>query len=243
MRKLFLFPILFLCSTITFGQGFSSFTAEDTLQPAVIKHTKGDAPSSVEVIVSEKADIKNIKFRYKLLSGCSLSPQLNNDFTQPQKVLVTKTDGTSKEWVVTVKKLQKATLPFELNFSDQNPSAWNSSIAGWAGIGIDTTKPSVIRFGNEGASFWAAFDKPAKSVTYKLIPVSKTKVDFDGIFLVETSEDAQKWIKLTEYNSKNQFEESNTYSFNLPENARFVRWTYTERNKLNINLNNISIKN
>lgn len=241
MRKIVFSVLAVLLSIPVFAQGFSTFIVEGSLHPAVIKNAKGDEPSSIEIIVSPKSDVSNINFKYRLLSGCSVSPAITADFTQPQKVLVTKNDGTSKEWILYVKQLTPASLPLELSFSTDNPSEWNHKVKGWAALGVDQSKPTVIRFGNKAVSFWVAFNEPAKQLKYELKMVSKEKVNFDGEFIVETSADGQKWKILKEFDETNQISVDGNYQHDLSKDVRFIRWTYITRNKLNLNLNNIEV--
>lgn len=240
MKKLFLFILSSIFVVSVFSQGFASFNVEESLQPAVIKYIT-DESSLIEVLVSEKANIKNIKFKYKLNGGCSLGKELKADFSQPQTVVVNKNDGNSKEWIVNVKQLKAASLPVELNFSNDNLSIWSSDVIGWAGIGTDPRITSVIRFGNKGVSFWVAINKPAKKLDYQLKIVSKEKVKFDGEFIVETSTDGQKWSILNEFNEQNQISADGNYRHDISKDVRFIRWTYVTRNKLNLNLNNIYV--
>ena len=240
MKKLILSILTLILTLPVFAQGFASFNVEGSFQPAVIKYVT-DGPSYIEVLVNETTDIKNVKFRYKLNGGCSLDKELKTDFSQPQKVIVNKNDGTSKEWVVNVKQLKPASLPLELTFSNENLSIWNQSIVGWAGIGIDPRITSAVRFGNKAVSFWVAINKPAKKLDYQLKMVSKERVKFDGEFVVETSANGQNWNLINEFNEQNQISADGNYRHDISKDVRFIRWTYVSRVKLNLNLNNIYV--
>lgn len=240
MKKLIVIILTAVFTLPLFAQGFASFNVEGSLQPAVIKNIT-DGPSQIEVLVSEKTDIKNVKFKYKLYSGCSLEKELTADFTQPQTVVVNKNDGNSKEWVVNVKQLKAASLPLELIFSNNNLSIWDAGVTGWAGIGIDPRITSTIRFGNKGVSFWVAIKQPATKVDYQLKMVSKEKVSFDGEFVVEASKDGRSWELLKEFNEQNQISADGNYRHDISKDIRFIRWTYVSRVKLNLNLNNIYV--
>lgn len=242
MKRLLFFLLSFVLMSPVFSQGFASFTVEGSLQPALIKYLV-DEPALIEVLVGEKTDIKNIKFKYKLNSGCSLEKELTTDFTQPQTVVVNKNDGTSKEWQVNVKQLKSSSVPLELAFSSNNLSIWDSNVIGWADIGIDhrMTMTSVIRFGNKGVSFWVAINQPASKLDYQLKIVSKEKVNFDGEFVVETSKDGRSWELLKEFNDQNQISADGNYRHDISKEVRFIRWTYVSRVKLNLNLNNIYV--
>ena len=240
MKKL-IFSVLSIVLVLpVFSQGFASFNVDGSFQPAVIKYVT-DGPSFIEVLVNEKTDIKNVKFKYKLNGGCSLEKELKTDFCQPQTVVVNKNDGSSKEWIVNVKQLKAASLPLELTFSNNNLSIWDQSIVGWAGIGIDPRITSVIRFGNKGVSFWVAINKPAKKLDYQLKMVSKESVKFDGEFIVEASADGQSWSLIKEFNEQNQISADGNYRHDITKDVRFIRWTYQTRLKLNLNLNNIYV--
>lgn len=241
MKKYLLSVVAVLLFIPAFSQGFSTFIVEGSLSPAIIKNVVSDDPSYIEVIVSPKADISNINFKYRLLSGCSLAPVISPDFTHPQKVVVSKNDGTSKEWILYVKQLTSASLPLKLSFSTNNPSEWNHKVRGWAALGVDQSKPGVIRFGNKDVSFWVAFSEPATKLEYQLMKVSKAEVGFDGEFVVETSADGQKWKVLKEFDERNQISADGHYRHDLSKDVRFIRWTYVSRNKLNLNLNDIIV--
>lgn len=240
MKKLIFSLITLLLTVPMFSQGFSTFTVEGALQPAVIKNI-ADKNSLVEVLVGEKADIKNLKFKYKLYSGCTLSKELTTDFSQAQLVTINKNDGVSKDWLVDVKQLKPASLPLELNFSNANPSTDNNENVGWAGLGTDQRITSAVRFGNKGVSFWVAINEPASKLDYELKMVSKDKVTFDGEFVVETSKDAKSWKVLKEFDERNPISMDGNYSHELAKDVRFIRWTYFTRNKLNLNLNKIIV--
>lgn len=240
MKKL-IFSVLSIVLVLpVFSEGFASFNVDGSFQPAVIKYVT-DGASYIEVLVNEKTDIKNVKFKYKLNGGCSLDKELKVDFSQPQTVVVNKNDGSSKEWIVNVKQLKAAPLPLELTFSNNNLSIWDQSVVGWAGIGIDPRITSVIRFGNKGVSFWVAINKPAKKLDYQLKMVSKENVKFDGEFIVEASVDGQNWSLIKEFNEQNQISADGNYRHDITKDVRFIRWTYQTRVKLNLNLNNIYV--
>lgn len=226
----------------TAAQGFSSFKVENSLCPASIRNVV-DGVSIVEVLVGENTAIENVKYSYRLYSNSRLSKELTPDFSTPQQVTIEKSDGTSKEWKVVVKQLKPAKVPCRFDFSESNPSVWNNAVTGWAGIGLDETKPSVIRFGNKGVSFWVAVDGKATKVNYKLVPVSKTRVEFDGEFVVDASTDGRSWEELKTFNSGSQISIDGNHQHDLPRNVKYIRWTYVLRNKLNLNLNNIVISN
>ncbi len=240
MKKILSFALSCVVAITAAAQGFSSFTVEGSLVPASIRNIV-DGVSIVDVLVSETTPINNVKFKYRLYSNSSLSKELTPDFQLPQQVTILKTDGTSKDWMVRVKQLKAAKVPFSLDFSDVNPSEWSNDAVGWAGIGIDETKPSVIRFGNKGVSFWVAVDGKATKVNYKLMPVSRTRVEFDGEFVVEASVNGRTWEELKIFDQFNQISIDGNYQHELPKNVKYIRWTYVSRNKLNINLNAISV--
>lgn len=241
MRKVFLILSIVGLATQAMAQGFASFYVNDALVPAVIKFVTGENPSTVETIVPASVDIKNVNFKYKLLSNCSMETTISNDFSSPQTVVVNKNNGDSKPWLINIKQLKPASLPLELSFSKDEPSEWDSSVEGWAGVGVDETKPTVIRFGNKGVSFWVAFDEPATSVSYNLWVVSKEHLKFDGEFVVEASKDGKKWKTIQEFDDRKPISEDGNYTNKLRKDDRYVRWTYYTRNKQNINLNHIVV--
>lgn len=241
MKRVILSLTVIFLGLNLFSQGFSAFSVEGELQKAVIKNV-ADGASRIEVIVDESMDLTNVKFKYRLYGGCYLDGKISSDFTEPQRITVGKRGVDSKDWIIYIKRLQKAPLPFQLSFSKDNPSVWSNEVVGWAGILVDETKETVIRFGNHGVSFIVAVADAPKSVEYELTPVSKEKVKFDGKFVVETSPDCRTWTSLYTFDSKNNFSEEPVYKHELSSDVRYVKWTYVERNRLNINLNNIHIE-
>ncbi|NDV79502.1 hypothetical protein D0T57_11020 [Dysgonomonas sp. 511] len=220
------------------AQGFAQFNAQGAITEARIKDNGKNKTSVVEQIVGTGVDLKKIDFKYKLYSACTLEQPIEADFTQAQNVKISKQDE-SKNWTISVKQLKPASLPFVLSFSDSNGSVYNSDVVGWATYGTDETKPTVARFGDKNVSFYVAFDGVAKEVSYKLTAVGTV---FDGKFLVEESADGKKWTVIAEYNDKNTFEKDSEFTNQLSEDSRFVRWTYADRKKVNVNLNDISIR-
>ena len=100
MKKTYLFIFCLIgIQAVAFSQGFSNFVVSGALERPTIKNVS-DGPSLIECIVGEDVDIKNVDFKYRLLSGCSLETDLQNDFTNPQKVAVLKNDGSAKIWIV-----------------------------------------------------------------------------------------------------------------------------------------------
>ena len=240
MKKTLTFIAFIVLTSTLFAQGFATFIVDGSIVPANIKNVK-NGNSLIEVLVSDDVDIKNVNFKYRLISGCELENEISNDFTNTQTITVKRNNGDTKKWDLMVKPLKPVSLPFELNFSKHNPSEWTTDVNGWAGIGVDTSKETVIRFGNSGVSFWIAFDEAPGKLVYELTPVSRDPVDFDGEFVVETSTNAKRWRTLHTFNKRRQFNESGIYEAELDKNVRYIRWTYYERNKLNINLNNIAV--
>ena len=221
------------------AQGFSSFEVEGALFKANIKNVTSGA-SRVEVIVGPDTDLKNIKSKYRLLSACRMEDKISKDFTSPQKVEIYKESAT-KEWIIQVKKLQAASLPLELDFSDKNSSVYTSATKGWATQGTDESKPSVVRFGNNGVSFIVAFEGEASEVSYDLHLVGAKGTEFDGKFAVETSTDGKKWTNLAIFDSKNPFKPDSSFTNELTADVRFIKWTYVSRQKQNVNLNKIIV--
>lgn len=242
MKKTFFCVTLMLFSVTLFSQGFSSFLVDNALSPAKIKFAKGDIPSTVEILVSPETDLSNVKFKYQLTSANKVSPDISSDFTKPQYVKVLKGDGTSKEWIITVKRLSPSALPMNLVFSNTNPTnEWDNDVLGWAGLDIDPKNPIVVRLGNQGATFWVAFNQAPATLSYNLKIVSREPVKFDGEFLVEVSADGKKWKIITEFNARKSISVEGDYEHKLSKDIRFVRWTYYTRNKQNLNLNKIVV--
>ena len=240
MKKITTLTLALLTLFAMYGQGFRTFDVEGQLLPTLIKNnSKGT--SLVEVITDGSVDLENVDFKYKLYSGSSVVNDISSDFTEPQLITVTKRGEDEKVWELKVKPLVAEKLPFKLSFSKDNLSIWSPSVVGWAGIGVDEEKNTVIRFGNEGVSFLVAFEGDANSVSYELSPVSKELVNFDGVFHVETSANGKDWKAIHTFDKRNNFDTSNMYTHPIESGVRYIKWTYNKRNKLNINLNNIEI--
>lgn len=222
------------------AQGFAKFNVEGAISEASIKNVK-QGPSKVEVIVGENVNLKNVKFRYNLLSGCTLDGSLSKDFTEPQTVSVSKNDGSAKEWIVEIKKVTPAPLPLVLEFGKENPAIWNADAKGWVSSGTDESKPTVVRFGNSKVSFIAAYEGEAKEVSFDLTLVGKAEDKYSGTFKLEASADGKTWKDVSSFDNGKITTDSH-FTCPLDSDSRFVKWTYKERNKQNVNLNNITIK-
>jgi len=242
MKKLSISLIIsFVFCLSGLGQGFVFFKPDGALTETLLKNGKDGANSVIETIVNEKVDIANLTVNYKLLSNCSLSKTpLTSNFTGVEYITVNKKNGDSKDWTLIVHQLKPATLPFELSFSKNKPCDLSfENPKPWAGYGIDYTKPTVIRFGNAGVGFFVAFEGEAKEVSFELVCVSDQA--FNGEMDVEYSQDGSKWKKLITYTPEKPFKNGEKNTLALPSNARYVRWVYAVRERINVNLNNISI--
>jgi hypothetical protein len=231
---------IFTCAIVS-AQGFANFKVEGALTATLLKNNTKTA-SLIETIVPADVDIKTLPVKYKLLSSCSVdeSTPLDNDYTNAKHVVITKKDGTSKEWNINVHQLVPASLPLEIAFSKSNPCSPEVSSKPWAGYGLDYSKPTVARMGNDGIGLFAAYDAAASEVKFDLTVVGGA--EFKGEFDVETSVDGKKWSNLKTYKA-GSFTGTETFTLDLPADARYVRWIYALREeKQNVNLNNIRIK-
>ena len=235
--NIILFISCIFCSSVL-GQGFVFFKPDGALTETLLKNTN----AVVETIVNDKVDITNLPVKYKLLSNCSFLPttSLPGNFTTVQQVTIDKKGEDSKNWTLIVHQLKPASLPFELSFSKTNPCDLSfENPKPWAGYGIDYTKPTVARFGNSGVGFFVAFEGEAKEVGFELTCVGNQ--EFNGEMDVEYSQDGLKWKKLITYTPAKPFVSGEKSTLPLPSNARYVRWIYAVREKINVNLNNIYI--
>ena len=245
MKKLIIFCIIstISCASV-FGQGFVFFNPDGALTETYLKNHKEGVNSVIETIVSDKTDITNLSVKYKLLSNCSFSAEtpLKNDFSTVNYVTIDKKGEDSKNWTLIVHQLKPAPLPLNLSFSKSNPCDLSfENPKPWAGYGIDYTKPTVVRFGNAGAGFFVAFEGEAKEISFELNCVGKDNPEFNGEMDVEYSQDGLKWKTLITYTPLKPFKNGEKNVLPLPANARYVRWVYAVREKINVNLNNISI--
>lgn len=242
MNRIAAFALTVCLAVGASAQGFRQFTIEGGLADGSIKHMK-EGPSKVEVIAGKDVDLKKVKCKYRLLSGCTLEHGLDKDFTRPQTIKVNKNDGTSKDWEITVKKINPAPLPLNLKFTEENPAVWTPETQGWVNAGTDEGKPMVVRFGNHGVSFIAAYEGEAKEVSFQLYLVGKDGDTFGGKFQVLTSADGLTWTDLEGFDGQLTIEKRRTITCALPADARYIKWLYVTRDgKQNVNLNNICVK-
>ena len=241
-RRIFtaIVSVLFFSNGL-YAQGFSSFKVEGSLTQTLLKNRTKSA-SIIETIVDASADIKSLPVKYKLLSGCVISEEtpLNNDYTKVKHVTVNKKDGSSKDWSIIVHQLVPGKLPLQIAFSKTNPCDLDfTNPKPWAGYGIDYSKPTVVRMGNDGIGFFAAYDGVAKEASFEFTVVGGAV--FNGEFDVETSIDGKKWKNLKTY-KEGDVTGTEILTLSLPSEARYIRWIYALRDKQNVNLNNIYIK-
>lgn len=240
MKKIITLTLVLLSFVIANGQGFKTFKVEGQIYPALIKdNSKGT--SVVEVIVDENVNLEKVDFKYNLYSRSVVKDDIKPDFTEPQVVTINRKDVGDKVWEIKIMPLIPVQLPLKLNFTSNNTSKWNSSVKGWAGLGIDDSKNTVVRFGNQDVAFIVAFNEDAQSVSYELTPLWKVPTNFDGLFKVETSNNGKDWKTIYTFDKNNNFDSSGKYSHPIETGTRYIKWMYNERNKLNINLNNIFI--
>lgn len=240
LKASILITFAFLMNISIYAQGFAFFQVENALTKALIK-ANGDKAGTIELIVGENIDLKNVPMKYKLLGGCKLdeATPLNNDFTKPQTVKINK-NGTEKEWIIAVHQVKGETLPVIIKFGKNNPCTIESDET-WGGYGIDYSKNTVARFGNDDNMFFAGIPQGAKKVSYTLTVVGDKPLE--GIFDVETSEDGNKWKRLVSYSSGNPVRNNENVTMELPSKAKYIRWVYATREaKQNVNLNNITIE-
>ena len=228
-------------AAILSAQGFANFKVEGALTATHLKHNTG-VPSVIETVIPADLNLKELPVKYKLLSSCSIdeATPLNNDFTKAKTVVVNKKDGTSATWNINVHQLVPGKLPLEIAFSKTNPCSPEAGAKPWAGYGIDYTKPTVARMGNNGIGFFAAYDGAATEVSFDLTAVGGK--EFKGELDVETSVDGKKWSNLKTF-TPGSFTATESFTLELPSEARYVRWIYAVREeRQNVNLNNILIK-
>lgn len=222
------------------AQGFAFFQVENAITKSLIK-PNGDKTGVIEIIVGENIDLKNTPIKYKLLGGCKISEStpLTNDFSKPQIIKINK-GQSEKEWIVAVHQVKSEGSSLNLKFGKNNPCTIESG-ASWGGYGIDYSKNTVVRFGNDGNMFFAAIPQGAKEAKYTLTVVGDKALE--GIFDVETSEDGNKWKRVVSYSSGNPIKNNESVSLELPKKAKYIRWVYATREaKQNVNLNNITIQ-
>ncbi len=252
MKKIFIL-LLAICSVGTmFGQttaqGIASITIEGTLSP-VSKRNPKDVPGEIQAVVAPGFDMENVIINCNLASGYSLvggEDAIPKDFSTENPQTIQVTDGTVvSNWVITIKKINPATLPFSQTFSSSNQvTSWNTSTIGWAAAGIDATGyPNVVRFGSAPISFVVAFNSAPSTVSYKLNSVTG---DFKaGKFVVEASKDGISWATLRIFDIDGSLTTTpQDFSDNLDATDRYVRWIYESRpssGAVNVNLNNIAV--
>ncbi|MGL4331196.1 MAG: hypothetical protein ACRCSR_00070 [Bacteroidales bacterium] len=222
------------------AQGFAFFQVENAITKSLIK-PNGDKTGVIEIIVGENIDLKNTPIKYKLLGGCKISEStpLTNDFSKSQIIKINK-GQSEKEWIIAVHQVKSEGSSLNLKFGKNNPCTIESGTS-WGGYGIDYSKNTVVRFGNDGNMFFAAIPQGAKEAKYTLTVVGDKVLE--GIFDVETSEDGNKWKRVVSYSSGNPIKNNESVSLELPKKAKYIRWVYATREaKQNVNLNNITIQ-
>lgn len=244
MKKIFTLLVAFTATTSAFAQGFSSISVEGALTGVSIR---GGA-NELQVVVSENTDLNNIVINATPETGAEIDGALPKVFTEnvAQNIPLKKTDGSgSRTWAFTIRKLRPATLPFSktvANSDGDKVSDWTTSTLGWSYAGIDIGQAAVIRYGTKTPTFVVGFAESPKNVTYNLYTVSKNFPE-GNIFDVEASADGITWRTLHSYVGADALTTTNpsNYSHDLQSTDRFIRWTYTERSSVNLNLNNIVV--
>jgi hypothetical protein len=237
MKKV-LIAIVFFTTIPLFSQVFTSFSVKGSMVETLLKNSAG----KIETIVDETIDIKNLDFKYKLNSGTTISDStpLNKDFTKPQYIKLENPNEGNKTWQVVVNQLRNASLPLTLSFSKSAPLDINSSNPkSWSGYGIDYKRTDALYFGDEGVTFYIAFNAGAKELSYTLAVLATDAIA--GEFAVECSTDFKRWSTMANYTSTNSMLKNNVYTHALKSDVKYIRWVYYTRVKQNVTLNNITV--
>lgn len=237
-----LFALIF-CAGIANAQNFSKF---DVVDNQGVKGLNGLAHRTgariIDILVPENFNTSQVTVDYAMDGSSVLSGDMPVNFSSPQ-IVKTKKDASSAdtEWTVTLKKVKPDYLPLFLDFSQNNLNTadWNETTKGWAWAAIDPAQTKVIRFGNLTATFIVAFSEAAETISYSL---NKIGSDYgDALFHVYASADGEDWETLRTFDQENPLQTTATsYTDNLSDVIRYVKWVYTKR-VLNVNLNNISV--
>lgn len=243
--KKYLPLILFVCifAAIANAQNFSKFEVTDNAGKKGLNglaHRPG--AKVVDILVPEDFNTANVTVDFALEGNGILSGTMPVDFSTPQTVKTKKDAAASDtEWTVTLRKVKPAELPLFLDFSQDNLSTagWDENTEGWAWAAIDTGQSKVIRYGNLTATFIVAFSTAPRNVSYSLNTVGSAFGD--ALFHVYASADGETWNALRTFDSTNQIPTtSQSYTDELSEDIRYVKWIYTKR-VVNVNLNNIAV--
>lgn len=258
MKKFTILLSLLITVAFAHGQNFSTFGIEGALSMGSIRNT---TPGTVEVVVPQDFDVTKCKISFTLGATLAFDPnftvlQDNSviDLSSPVTVkLVDSATGTSREVVITVKKINPATtLPLDVAFSSTNTSEpWDNTVVGWADSGLDPRKNTVARFGTSQVSFIVAFaplTATAGNVTYNLWAVG-TAFDADAAkpgcdFRVYASADGNNWRELAVHTSSVaplSTDNSIAYTHNLQAGDKYVKWVYVNRDGINVNANNFKV--
>jgi len=246
MKKIFTFLIACLAITTLSAQNFMKFDATDNNGvKALTGLTHLTGKSTVDIIVPENFNLTNVTVDWAVAATDEvLTTPFPTDFSTPQIISV-KGVSSTKNWTVTFRKINSASLPLSLVFSTDNmTNAWTPATIGWAGASIDPAdnNAKVVRFGIAASSFVIGFSDAPAELSYKIFMVGADP--FEGQFDVLTSTDGVDWVSKTKFDSENPMAVSNLTEYNtsLETDVRFVKWVYTTRpGSRNVTMNNISV--
>jgi beta-glucanase (GH16 family) len=233
-----------LFTLIVNGQNFSKFDVSDNKG---VKGLNGLAhrtgAKTIDILVPENFNTSNVTVDFEFDGGGILAESMPIDFTAPQIVKVKKDPAAAvTEWTVTFRSVKPDSLPLQIDFSDDKftPADWNGSTKGWAWASIDTAQKKVVRFGNLTATLIATFNEPAENVTYTIASVGNNEFG-NGLFHVYASANGEDWTVLRTFdNSQPLTSERASYTEELSEDIRYVKWVYTTRT-INVNIYSFSV--
>lgn len=207
--------------------------------------------ANILAIVSEDFDFENpqgvVINAYK---GFEVEGELPVNFSQPQEFKVKNTaDGKVYTWNITLKKLKKVEVPFNLKFSSSNsPLDWNNN-AGWAYNVIGSIRYAV-QLGGINQCFMLAFKPGAKKLEYNMYASNNN--DRQGMLNVDFSEDGIEWETALTYDESNPITKNSVdgkptskserfKSISLSANAQYVRFFLKKKEDAAIIINEISV--
>jgi hypothetical protein len=248
MRRIFLFCFSGFLFVFTSAQqlGVDFFYCENTLVPTYMEDKSG-IPLKIEIPLNTNVSINSVPLFCTLLPNNSLVgvTTFPTDFSASFKKTIQITNGGStRDVLVSAKKISKRNAPFILVFTDRfTPSDWVSATSGWLGIGLGASIKDVI-LDNDNAAFILAYNGAQGLLSFDIS--GNNLPSYQGIFAVEVSvTGVDDWEPLYVLdNCQEQFKsDSYTISLKLNQESQFIRISSkTGENKQEISLNNFNIK-
>lgn len=217
--------------------GYTALTPFGAFNPS------GGNPGDGQIVYANDVDLSNVNVTLTAGSSVIEPDPLPTDWSSTVTGIVVTEGSKSATYDITIKKINPTPLPFEILTGAGNfdSNSWTSETVGWAGAAIDKNQNN-IRFGSVGRSFVIAFENEPDSL-YHILKYLTTPFPTDGsvVFDVDESSDGLTWTSVCQYNATRAMplsaDPNVKEGFKLSQGCRYVRWTYTKRDKANVALN------